>query len=176
MGSLSAVFHPCLSIDGKATVRYFAPLSFPSTIDRQPASFADPYSGEWFLEKAFTGSELKELSIPGDAKIVLTLKCELPVTYRLSTKVANIMNCTLRVIGKEDSFETIEVGPVMSTMMMPPPSLESLETFVKTGLESLVKMAVSSNNVALTMMGPKVKMVFRRHETKWSHPLTTYLQ
>jgi len=176
----SEAFYPCLHIDGRATVKYSAPTSFPSTTNHQPASFNDPYSGKWLLKMASTGPELHELPIPEGGKIVLSFTFVEPKTYRLSIKVANTFNCTVRIVGKVENFDAIELSPAMSTMMMPPPELQPLERFVDDALNTLIKMVVSSNSGGedLVMTGPKAEMSCKRfvdNKTNSMSLLTTYV-
>eukprot|EP00563_Minutocellus_polymorphus_P018804 CAMPEP_0197716108 /NCGR_PEP_ID=MMETSP1434-20131217/1115_1 /TAXON_ID=265543 /ORGANISM="Minutocellus polymorphus, Strain CCMP3303" /LENGTH=325 /DNA_ID=CAMNT_0043300415 /DNA_START=32 /DNA_END=1009 /DNA_ORIENTATION=- len=170
--SCTDVFYPCLHLDGKAKVTYSAPASFPSVIDREPSTFDDPYSGDWLLKQVMTGPELQELPLPDEAKIVLGFGDNDGGTYRLSIKVANTFNTSVKIVGKMEAFDKIEVGPAMSTRMMPPPILEPMEQFLGEGLETLCKMIVSADgNLILT--GPAAEMICERYEKSFD-PVTSY--
>lgn len=175
----SDAFYPCLHVDGTATVKYSAPSSLPSTTERQPSSFDDPYSGEWLLRQAFTGPELYELPMPEGNKVVLSFGLVEPKTYRLSIKVSNTLNCTVRITGKMENFDAIEVGRVSSTRMMASEELQPLETFAASA-STFFKMIVSSDggegNLVLT--GPAAEMICRRlvdDEANSVSPLMSYL-
>ena len=170
--SAGTTFYPCLHLDGKGTVNYSAPASFPTTTDRESATFGDAYSGDWLLLKALTGPELHDLPLPDDAKIVLSFALVEPSTYRLSIKVANTFNTSVKLVGKMENFDKIEIGPAMATRMMPPPPLQSVETFVERGLSTLYKMIVGETG-NLVMTGPAAEMICTRYE-KTFEPVTSY--
>ena len=171
----TAAFCPCLHVDGAATVTYAAPSAFPSTAERQPASFGDPYSGGWRLSQAFTGPELHELPMPEGAEVVLNFALAEQDTYRLSIKVANTFHCTVRVTGKMENFDKIEVGPVMATRMMPPPELRPLETFAESASTFFKMIVLSDAGGNLVMSGPAAEILCERHdEAHEGSPLTTY--
>jgi len=172
-------FHPCLHVDGKATLTYSAPSAFPATTSRQPASFRDPYSGEWLLKKAFTGPELHELPMPEGVKVVLTFGLAEQKHYHLSIKVANTLRCTVEITGKMENFDAIKVGPTSSTLMMPPQELQPLEAFAASA-STFYKMIVSSDGGVgdLIMTGPAAEMICERivdDETNSVSPLKSYL-
>mmetsp|Transcript_13102 Transcript_13102/g.28425 ORF Transcript_13102/g.28425 Transcript_13102/m.28425 type:complete len:321 (+) Transcript_13102:138-1100(+) len=170
--SADTTFYPCLHLDGRGTVNYSAPASFPTTTDRESATFGDAYSGEWVLSKAQTGPELHDLPLPEDAKIVLSFALVEPNAYRLSIKVANTFNTSVKLVGKMESFDKIEIGPAMATRMMPPPPLQPVESFVEQGLSTLYKMIVSETG-SLVMTGPAAEMICARYE-KTFEPVTSY--
>ena len=171
--SSTDVFYPCLHLDGKAKVTYSAPASFPTVIDRERATYRDAYSGDWILNKAMTGPELHELPLPAEAKIILSFgDIDNDGMYRLSIKVANTFNTSVKIVGQMEAFDKIEVGPAMATRMMPPPTLELVERFMEEGLETLYKMIVSGDgNLILT--GPAAEMICKRYE-KTFEPVTSY--
>ena len=171
--SCTDVFYPCLHLDGMATVTYFTPKTFPSVVEREPATFDDPYNGDWLLKKAMTGPELHELPLPEDAKIVLGFgNNDGGGTYRLSIKVANMFNTSVKIVEKTEAFDKIEVGPAMATRMMPPPDLEPVERFMEEGLETLYKMIVSGDG-SLILTGPAAEMICERYEKSFD-PVTSY--
>lgn len=170
--SSTDVFYPCLHLDGKAKVTYSAPASFPSVVDREPAKYNDSYSGDWLLKKAMIGPELHELPLPDEVRIILSFGDVNDGLYRLSIKVANTFNTSLKIVGKMEAFDKIDVGPAMATRMMPPPVLEPVERFMEEGLETLHKMIVSDDgNLILT--GPAAEMICERYE-KAFEPVTSY--
>ena len=170
--SAADVFYPCLHLDGKAKVTYSAPASFPTVVDREPAKYDDAYSGDWLLKKAMSGPELHELPLPEEAKVILSFGDKNDGVYRLSIKVGNTFNTSVKIVGKMEAFDKIEVGPAMATRMMPPPILEPVERFIEEGLETLYKMIVSDDgNLILT--GPAAEMICERYE-KTFEPVTSY--
>jgi len=163
-------FYPCLHLDGKASIKYSAPPSFPSATERQPVKYSDAYSGDWLLEKANLGPELHELSLPKDFHIILSFVSVDPTTYRLSIKVGNTFNTTVKLSGKMENFDEIQVGPAMATRMMPPPLLQPVEQFMQEGLPTLFKMIVSETG-DMIMTGTTAEMLCRRYE-KTFEPVT----
>eukprot|EP00568_Trieres_chinensis_P011360 CAMPEP_0183301720 /NCGR_PEP_ID=MMETSP0160_2-20130417/7746_1 /TAXON_ID=2839 ORGANISM="Odontella Sinensis, Strain Grunow 1884" /NCGR_SAMPLE_ID=MMETSP0160_2 /ASSEMBLY_ACC=CAM_ASM_000250 /LENGTH=305 /DNA_ID=CAMNT_0025464391 /DNA_START=67 /DNA_END=984 /DNA_ORIENTATION=- len=166
------VFFPCLSVTGLAVVKYGAPKIFPCETNRQAAKFSDSYCGDWTLKKAFEGPELVEKPIPEDANIILRLSLEDGDRYALSLKVGNKMHTTLKLSGKLDAFDTIEVGMLSSTRMLPPPELFDMESFLSTNLPNLHKMIVGEDGI-LIMTGEAQELHWGRHQEEFQ-PLREY--
>ena len=212
------IFYPCLHLDGKATIKYTAPSSFPSTIDRHSTKKRntssdddddDPYSGDWILKEVSDAAtellHLVKLPIPDGYKIILSfvkvaaaMKMESTSspsssflsTYRLSIKVGNTFNTTIKIIerriDKDDEDEKIDkiqvIGPTMSTRMKTPSlELQRIETFLNQQLDKLKELSVyyddndNENGLVemLEMFGPHTKLEAMRYEKSFE-PVTSY--
>lgn len=95
------------------------------------------------------------------ARRVITMKMEQqaedPAVYRLSIKVANILMSSLKIIQSEGGVETIQVGAVASTRMMPPPDLEPLEFFVSDYFPQFDKMEMTNDIIVMQGGGAEIK-------------------
>ena len=101
------------------------------------------FAGAWQLRSATSNSVLQE--IPTGRVIVLKVEQQSDDSsmYRLNIKVGNIMMTSLKIIGEnDDGSQKIQVGPVASTRMMPPPDLQPLEYFVNDAMPQLDKMEI----------------------------------
>mmetsp|Transcript_1775 Transcript_1775/g.2643 ORF Transcript_1775/g.2643 Transcript_1775/m.2643 type:complete len:315 (+) Transcript_1775:47-991(+) len=168
------IFYPCIHVSGRAVLEYSAPEAFPVVITRQPAAHSDIYMGEWKLTQAFTGPELGEFPLPKDSDIILTLESgDCSKNYELTAKVANVLRTNLNVVGKSDAFDRIEVGHVMSTMMMPSPELAAVEKYLLSSMSTLFKMIVSPESDRLIMTGATAELNCQRYSRAFE-PLTQY--
>jgi hypothetical protein len=70
-----------------------------------------------------------------------------------------------------EAFANIEVGPIMSTKMLPHPEISAVESFISLSLEILYKMIVSSGDLILTGAMPELQCC--RHEEVFA-PITSY--
>lgn len=172
-------FYPCLHLEGSGRVRYSAPGSLPAVVEREPPVRGDAYSGDWFIRSM--SSSARDIPLPGEPKkIVLTFakgagaEASHRHRHRLSARVANNIVTALSIVSKTEAFDIIEVGPCMSTKMMPPPELEPVERFVQSAFNGgLNKMAISENG-ELALLGPTAEIVCGRHEQKFD-PVASYL-
>uniref|UniRef100_A0A7S2H1Z7 B30.2/SPRY domain-containing protein n=1 Tax=Helicotheca tamesis TaxID=374047 RepID=A0A7S2H1Z7_9STRA len=166
-------FRPCLHVDGMATVAYEAPELIPTTMIRDTSSSIDTksFDGDWEIKQCFLGPELGEYNIPEEVLPILSLM-EIPAEagFRLSIKVANKMNAKIALTEGEkdakktqdDGFTKITIGPVMSTMMMPPPDVYDFEKYLNESLPIFTKMIVSENG-DLIMSGPTAEIICSRY-------------
>lgn len=70
---------------------------------------------------------------------------------RVSARVANTMSCSVKFNG-EGGGCTVE-GPVCSTLMMPPPDLQELESSVGEMLASLQNIARDGGHLVVSCSG-----------------------
>lgn len=185
-------FRPCLHVDGMASVLYVAPRSIPTAMSRDVSSMDDStsFKGEWIVKQCFSGPELGEHKLPSTVKAILSIqdlsalqgrfrgRCTMrskaaaeeeehsSKKYDLSIKVGNIMNATIDTIqqedGNEEGFTKIQIGPIVSTEMMPPPDEYEVETFLSSSLPSLQKM-IADENGALILNGPTCEIICSRY-------------
>lgn len=166
-------FYPCLHVTGKAKIAFQVPNDLPdeSSTERKTNHEPDSYVGDWKLEKCFTGPELGEFPLPPDHDIIFHFKGEAP-KLEFSAKVGNNLGCSIEIVGKEEEFDKIEVGHVMSTLMMPPPELVGVEQLLFQSLPTLYKMILSSDT-SLVMTGATTELIASRY-SKAFEPLTKY--
>lgn len=128
------VFYPCISVTGKATVKYTAPKIIPSLMDRQPETLndkKDKFSGDWIVMLASTGPSWgsQELPLPNPVFVDVNGDCDftnndiiisftsttngeekfneegfLLLSYRISIKVANRFNTTMTIVDMKDNY------------------------------------------------------------------------
>jgi len=79
------------------------------------------------------------------------LECQLSIEaegagqWRVGAKVGNSMGCTVT-----ENNGVFSAGPVMSTMMMPPPELQAMETSVNQLLSGITNIAREGNKLVVT--------------------------
>ena len=148
------VLYPSISVTGKAKVSFGVPAELPGTTERSNASGKSGYIGDWKLNKFRSGPELHEFLLPAAYDIIMTVDQQeqdpTKVRFRLSVKVVNTLRCNLEIVGKSENFDKISVGGVMSTMMMPPPQLQTVEQLVTEALPTFQKMIISGTNLIMT--------------------------
>ena len=154
------VYLPCIQVCGEVTLEYSAPEDLPRTIEREYPKASDPYVGNWKLEEAFVGPELGQFPLPTDLDIILRLSpANTADAYNLALKVANQLHTTVKKVGKIDGSDEIKVGPVASTLMMPPPHLRKVERYLAESLPILYKMSAHDN---LVLTGATAEMICSR--------------
>lgn len=173
-------YYPCLHVDGQAKIKFLIPPTLPSCTDRQPASFDDPYSGDWTLTKAYVGAELHEFRLPDTVLCIFSFQMVGNGSeYRLLVKIANSFHCSIRITGQNnESFHLIEVGHVMGTRMMPLGEASSVEKLVATALPHLFKMIMCehtgiNHQRSLIMTGSDSELHLTRYERTFD-PLQSY--
>eukprot|EP00978_Attheya_sp_CCMP212_P012428 scaffold31041_cov56-Attheya_sp.AAC.3 len=164
-------FYPCLHVTGKAKIAFQVPDDLPDDTDRKSKHEPGSYGGDWKLEKCLTGPELGEFTLPPDHDIILHFKGELP-KLQFSAKVGNNLGCSIEIVGKGEGFDKIEVGPIMSTLMMPPPELVEVEQLLFQSLPTLYKMILSSDT-SLVMTGTTTELIASRYSQTFE-PLAKY--
>jgi len=85
--------------------------------------------------------------------------------YDLSIKVGNMMRATIGTMEQEvdsEGFTKIQIGPIMSTEMMPPPDEYEVENFLSASLPVLQKMIVDENG-NLILNGPTCEIICSPH-------------
>lgn len=160
LGSEDDFFSPCIQVLGSVTFTYSAPVQVPQSTDREYPTAMDQFLGEWKMYKA-TGNS-KAIDIPPDATVVFSFSSGTSQnTYAVGVKVVNQIATTFEKIGKEGNYDLIKVGPVMSTRMMPPAHLWSIEKNVTESLEKIKKMTIVDND-DLVLVGMELELKCKR--------------
>jgi hypothetical protein len=178
---------PCLHVTGTAKINIAVPETLPTKRDRDASpSGNDPYQGEWKLNKAFYGPELGKFPLPDNHNIIASFEevqdaASSTVVYRFGIKVGNSMGTDITLTGKkfEGGFDEVTIGPIRSTMMMPPPELQPVEfELIGKGLPVVNKMIVTTNEDdgqknLLLMQGPTIELELVPYVATFE-PLTSY--
>jgi len=83
--------------------------------------------------------------LDGQQGCLLSIEPEGAGQWRVGAKVANSMGCTVT-----ESNGVFSAGPVMSTMMMPPPELVNLETSVNQLLSGITNIVRNGDKLVVT--------------------------
>eukprot|EP00581_Thalassiosira_minuscula_P007216 CAMPEP_0183706606 /NCGR_PEP_ID=MMETSP0737-20130205/3372_1 /TAXON_ID=385413 /ORGANISM="Thalassiosira miniscula, Strain CCMP1093" /LENGTH=329 /DNA_ID=CAMNT_0025934053 /DNA_START=61 /DNA_END=1050 /DNA_ORIENTATION=+ len=165
--------YPCLHLTGSSTVTFSTPQS-PATFEREQPVYdhGNPYSGDWAIEQAFAGPELGGLHLSGENKFKVSFErvdsASPPddgVQYHLSVKIDNSFRTSLKITGKMEAFDKIELdGRCMATRRMPSPENEELENFIGSALSNpggFQKMIITEQE-KLIMSGPTAEIICSR--------------
>eukprot|EP00092_Neocalanus_flemingeri_P021705 GFUD01023543.1.p1 GENE.GFUD01023543.1~~GFUD01023543.1.p1 ORF type:complete len:292 (+),score=99.40 GFUD01023543.1:312-1187(+) len=80
-----------------------------------------------------------------EQKCQLSIEAEEAGQWRVGAKVGNSMSCIVT-----ENSGVFSAGPVMSTMMMPPPELQTLETSVEQLLSGITNIAREGDKLVVT--------------------------
>jgi hypothetical protein len=152
--------YPCLSVTGKAQVEWSAPQAIPTERDRATAS-TGPYKGDWKLGQLVIHS--KDVTLPLRA-IVATITergdCDSSTClFNLSIKVGNTLSTQLKLSTTSGETNSVIVGPIISTRMMPPPELYAIETNLSRCLPNVSQIIATKDSKKLVLAGPTVELV-----------------
>jgi hypothetical protein len=171
LSNIDEFFFPCVQVSGSVTFLYSAPIELPKSTDREYPKALDRYLGEWKMDEATKDS--KSVDIPNDLNIIFSVSPgKAQGMYALGVKVANQIHTTVEKVGKDEEFDLIQVGPVISTRMMPPPHLWEMEKFIVGSLEKIRKMSVVNEDVYV-LVGAEVEIKCTRFYETFS-PLHSY--
>jgi hypothetical protein len=160
---------PCIHVSGEVQIYFNIPEVCPATSSKEgkKAGLVD----EWILTEAVNESGLP-VNIPQGRDIILNVGASANENqYDLSLRVGNVLRCHLT----KDDGRVAKIGPIMSTMMEPPPELQEIETFLSISLSKVESMELQ-NNTSLILSGgdgSRLKLVFARY-TKTFKPLEKY--
>jgi hypothetical protein len=173
---------PCLHVTGSAKINLAVPAELPPQRDRNLSpSGDDKYQGQWNLSKAFYGPELGKFPLPDNHIIIASFeKQDASSSYQFGIKVGNSMGTKITLTGKkfEGGFDEVTIGPIRSTMMMPPPELQFVENeLIGKGLPVVNKMIVTSTadeqKNLLLMQGPTIELELVPYVATFE-PLSSY--
>jgi hypothetical protein len=120
------------------------------------------YEGSWELQEAFD-TEMAHIHIPdGSFRLQLYADSGDDNIYDFDLKVGNQLGGRLAIIGETETEtgHTVKIGPIRSTMMMPPEPLFKLETALSALLPSMNTIKLQGDT--LTLEGTKGKLVCQR--------------
>jgi len=89
---------------------------------------------------------------------------EVEEAYDMTVRIGNTLGGTLEIMKSDPR---VRVGPMRSTMMMPPPDVWELERHVTAMLPATTEIRLEKdddNNEILTLSGAKGSLVFEREE------------
>lgn len=164
ISDVTDIYHPCLHMDGTATVTFSTPETLPGL--EKTTMETKGVEGDWELFEATRDSTSLDI-IPGIVMVVMVDE----TTMDFSLHVANRMRASASILETNGAGHVVQVGAVTSTMMMGPPRLMAMEKFLS---ESLPKITVVvEEDSELTMGGTNIKLLWKRH-TKLAETLTSY--
>eukprot|EP00586_Coscinodiscus_wailesii_P006451 CAMPEP_0172490932 /NCGR_PEP_ID=MMETSP1066-20121228/21565_1 /TAXON_ID=671091 /ORGANISM="Coscinodiscus wailesii, Strain CCMP2513" /LENGTH=321 /DNA_ID=CAMNT_0013259677 /DNA_START=27 /DNA_END=992 /DNA_ORIENTATION=+ len=164
-------FFPCLSVCGSATFSYAAPEILPLVVIRKQPIYTD-YTGEWKLVRVFMGPELGEYPLPSDRDIIFSFGDLIDDNvYPFSVSMMNTLSGTVKLNNNVfESFDGVEIEMVSSTLMMPPPLWQGVESTITSSLSDVYKMIVSNG---LILSGPTAEFILEPY-APFFEPCTAY--
>jgi hypothetical protein len=159
------VYCPCIHVSGEVKVTFVIPETLPPAVTRERNT--EGMADEWKLIEAVNESGT-QVNIPSDRDIILHVDDDDASVYKLSIRVGNTLRCN--VMKQKDG--SVKVGPMMSTLMEPPPELRELETFVSSFFPNVTSIDLLEQNLVLSDAF-KMKFVFERFVKKVK-PLEKY--
>ena len=165
-------YFPCLHVGGKSTVEVSFPELLPSKdVDASKQAYMDTkYEGQWKLSQLMVGPELGEKPLPNH-EFLAQFESTSANTIGFSMKIGNTLRTNITTLGEKDGYEMISVGNVMSTMMLSPPPIQSVEDDITGHLPSALKM--KSAGKKLLVIGTTIELHFTRHFST-RPPVTEY--
>lgn len=126
---------------------------------------AAKYDGMFKLASA-TDKEGHNLVLPpGNKPFVLVLRSESDTHYALSLRLGNSLRSDMVITPSddEDTHDSVRVGDVMSTMMMPPEAIFRVETFLTSNLPKTTNIYMEDDDdVNKLIFEGAAKIVFAR--------------
>jgi hypothetical protein len=130
-----------------------------------PAVFGAQYDGMFKLTEVEDANR-SPVSIPSSAKPFMMIRSEDDTHYMLSLRLGNSMRASMNIIRAETEGEHdgVQVGPIMSTMMMPPEDIFKLEQFMSKEMPKMTKIFLADEDNKLVLEG-EARIVFTRDLT-----------
>jgi len=147
----TTTYYPCLHISGFCSVSVEIPEQLPSTALQ--GATATGFFGTWKMDKAWDGE--KSVAIPDGRPLQLILGKDKVGGLTMSCKIGNSLNGQVKVLEETETSMTVETGPFMMTMMMPPPQYRAMENLIS--MKAITKMDLEENT-KLTLSGPEMKV------------------
>lgn len=174
-------FFPCVHIDGKAR---FVFRNKQGTVLKwatggSKVDTTKTFEGDWKLESFSQG--VKKIQLPPNHPIIISLRGR-PFPTTIGIKVANTMNGSIKVtgqgtdpLGNPGSYK-VQIGPLRSTMMMPPAELVEIEQLLSMELPNMAKMTVVlGEHLYIAGSGDfPSSEIFASRYTKRFEPMTKY--
>jgi hypothetical protein len=124
-----------------------------------PAALGAKYDGMFKLTEAYQDDHL--VTIPPGKSFTMMLRSEDESHYAISLRLGNSLRSKMSVVSSEDGKDSLHMGDVMSTMMMPPEDVFRVEQFLTSNLPKMTSIYFSDNDEKLIMEG-EAKVVFTR--------------
>lgn len=130
-------------------------------------AMAGKYAGTYVLQEA-TNENNEPVHVPGHFDLVLRSEGkdgDEDGSYGMSLRIGNALRARVRISeSSAGGPEAIDIGPIMSTMMMPPENLFKLEQFMSHALPEMTTIELGQDGkLTLTSEGSE-KVVFEQKE------------
>ncbi|KAG7359920.1 metA domain containing protein [Nitzschia inconspicua] len=128
------------------------------------------FTGEWKILEAYDSVDStipRELptSVGHSLVFKVTLSDNNPSdTLNLGCKVGNSLRTSVKITAEQDNSASVEVGPIMSTMMMPPEDQYEFEMYLNGALPKMTTMTLGNDGQELLMTG-EAKVVLQFVDT-----------
>lgn len=119
------IYCPCLNVDGEAKLRIEIPEELPPQELLEEEDLAMP--GPWKLVEA-TREDGTALTMPGRPATMELSRHQ--TTLRFAFRVGNPISGSAKILVDNGDTLTLEMGPMMSGQMMPPPVLREIESLI----------------------------------------------
>ncbi|CAK9079276.1 unnamed protein product [Durusdinium trenchii] len=164
-------------------------LSLRRSPPKEETKAPHPAEGCWDLQRLVVGGELVNLDaalaikgkgkgrgyVDGDAAenkghIIMSVNNRGGGhTFQLSMPLGNILNTTVQVTSTPDGTEMLQVGGVMSTMVMSPPPLMDLEQRLSRALPLITRWSIKDSR--LELRGGDVELDFLHYDAPPEEPV-----
>ena len=161
---------PCIHVSGEVQIIVAIPETCPATLSKEGKK--EGLVDEWILTESVNESG-SPVTIPEGRDIVLNVGAGPNENqYDFSLRVGNTLRCH---VVKEDGGG-VKIGPIMSTMMEPPPELREIESVLSSSLSKVESMELQDNTTLILSGadGSQLKLVFGRY-SKTFKPLEKYI-
>ena len=177
-------FYPCVHVSGKAEFVYqeIARSLSEALMEDENSNLeeAATFQGDWKILSFQMDGE--SMSLPEGHDIIVNLGGEgthgLPTT--MSVKVVNTLRSQLTIEKRgEDALGgpgawIIQMGPVMSTMMMPRPPLDAIERTLTVAIPKLTKLTLALGHLFMAGDGMSFPEMTASRYRRTFEPLTKY--
>jgi hypothetical protein len=112
------------------------------------AMAASPFLGDWTVTEAY-GENREVITLPEGSYTFKISEGDDAESLKLTVKVGNSMRTRITLLEpqQDDGSQSISVGGLMSTMMMPPAALFRLETYLSDIMPKMESMQVVGENL-----------------------------
>lgn len=125
----------------------FLLLLLPATM------MAAKYDGVYQLQEALDENSVA-VNIPGKFNLVLRSESD-ETNYEMSLRIGNALRAHVQITSNEEGggADELKIGPIMSTMMMPPEDLYRLEQYMSKSLPTMTSIEFGVDDEKLTISG-----------------------
>lgn len=160
----NTIFYPCLHVSGTVKVKVEYPSQLPTNIEPETTP-PTGFTGDWELQEAYDG--VNSIDVPtnfGPFLLRLTREPKDNNMIELGFKLGNRIGGKATIVSETSNSLTISCNPFMSTRMMPPPEIRSLEVLFGKTITTLT-LEEDDNGTAtnLSLSGPEIKSTWKRH-------------